>query len=254
MLGLKAKAGLLFFVSAGIFIALVTFGNLIAPKKIAHTQEKNDVSQSAQMADALQNTIGDSAESATPASSQRERGESAPEVPLTPTNDTNNNLTQTLATLIGKSIVDKNPEGPTNESLSVTGADAMADTALAESLKRFNPAYFSPEIAQSEITISTTQDPATYRAATAQILQDTESQPLPPVSDPVASQMKALAARYAAEAGELRALAVPPALVEDHIKSLRVALGKQRILETVADYENDPIYAMLALKLWNTLQ
>jgi hypothetical protein len=150
--------------------------------------------------------------------------------------------------------VDKNPEGPTSETLSVTGADAMADEALTESLKHFDPAYFSPTVSQSEITIDKSQDPATYRAAVAQITQDTEGQPLPPTTDPVASQMKALAARYATEAGELRVLAVPPALVTDHTNALRIALGKQRILETVADYENDPIYAMLALKLWNTIQ
>ena len=246
VLGLKAKAGLLFFVSAGIFIALVVFGNFIAPKKIARTPEKNSVSQTAQVTDTLEDTIGDF----TP----REAAVPALDIPTTPPSDTENNLTQTLAALIGKNIVDKNPEGPTGESLSVTGADAMANEALTESLKRFNPAYFSPEISQSEIIIDKNQNPATYRATVAQIAKDTESQPLPPTTDPIANQMKTLASRYAAEARELRTLTVPPTLVTDHIKTLRVALGKERILETVADYDNDPIYAMLALKLWNTIQ
>lgn len=252
VLGLKAKAGLLFFVSAGIFIALVAFGNFIAPKKIAAVPDKNAASQTAQTIDALQETIGSSA-NAFGNSSPAETATPAPDAPATTPSDTSN-LTQTLAALIGKSIVDKNPEGPAGESLSVTGADAMVDEALAESLKRFNPAYFSPALAPSEITVDKSQDPAIYRVAVAQIMQDAESQPMPPASDPVASQMKALAARYANEAGELYALAVPPTLINDHIKLLRTALGKQRILETVADYEADPIYAMLALKLWNTIQ
>lgn len=249
MLGLKAKAGLLFFVSAGIFIALVVFGNVIAPKKISLIPDKKDLSRTADESDSLQNAIGEETP-LSPTSPSELLGASVASIPSA----SGSNLTKNLAYFIGKSIVDKNPEGPTGDNLNVTGADGMADTAIAESLKNFNPAYFSPEIKQSELIIDKAQDPATYRAAVTQILKDTESLPLPSTNDPIASQMKTLAKRYENETAELRALSVPPALVTEQIKTIRIALGKQRILEAVADYENDPIYAMLALKLWDTLK
>lgn len=164
------------------------------------------------------------------------------------------NLTQSLASLIGKSIIDKNPEGPAGDNLTVMGADGMADAAVEESMRHFNPAYFSPDVLRSELTIDDTQTAAVYRAAVAKIITEAESLPLPAAGTPVAEKMKTLSKRYKDEATALRALAVPSALITEHMQVIRIAEGRGRILEAVADYENDPIYAMLALKLWDTLK
>ncbi len=141
MLGLKAKAGLLFFVSAGIFTGVVVLGNTIAREKIHSTSEKQAPAEAVQRRELAQNLIGPT--------SPLEVDE--PENINIPTASANAsvNLTQNLASLIGKSIVDKNPEGPVGDNLTVMGADGMADAAINESLKQFNPAYFSPEIPQS---------------------------------------------------------------------------------------------------------
>ncbi len=249
MSGLKAKAGLLFFVCIGIFTGLVAFGNFIAPKKINALPEKQDFSGTAQITDSLQNAIGD------PTPLSELRGASEPANGTAPsTSDTGNNLTQNLASLIGKSIVDKNPEGPAGDNLTVMGADGMADAAVEESMKHFNPAYFSPDVLRGELAVDDTQTAAAYRAAAAKIIADNESLPPPVAGTPVAEKMKTLAKRYGDEADALRALAVPPALVAEHMNAIRIAEGRRRILEAVADYENDPIYAMLALKLWDTLK
>ncbi len=246
MLGLKAKAGLLFFVSAGIFTGVVVFGNTIAREKIHSTAEKQPLAEAAQRTEPAQNLIGPT--------SPLEVDE--PENINIPTASANAsvNLTQNLASLIGKSIVDKNPEGPVGDNLTVMGADGMADAAINESLKQFNPAYFSPEIPQSELRIDDAQTASAYRAEASRIISMSDSLPPPPISDPVASQMKALAKRYGAEASALYALAVPRALVTEHMTAIQRAVGKERIFEAVADYENDPIYAMLALKLLETLK
>ncbi len=247
MLGLKAKAGLLFFVSAGIFTGVVVFGNTVARDKIHSAAEKEDSIEAVRKPDSLQNAIGE------PVPITEEAPTEIP-VAQAPQASAGVNLTTSLASLIGKNIVDKNPEGPTGDNLTVMGADGMAEAAVAESMKSFNTAYFFPEITQAELTVDDAQTAAVYRAAAASITSKTESEPPPPASDPVASQMKVFAKRYEAEAISLRALAVPPVLLTEHTQAVRRALGKQRIFEAVADYENDPIYAMLALKLLETIK
>ncbi len=244
MSGLKAKAGLLFFVCVGIFTGLVAFGNFIAPAETGTPAEKQDFSNTATATDSLQNVIGQEAPlpSETPAETAAMQAE------------TGANLTQSLASLIGKNIVDRNPEGPAGENLTVMGADGMADAALAESMKRFNPAHFSPEISQGEIVIDEAQTAAAYRAAAAKIAADAESAYMPAAGDPVAVKMAAYAKRYGTEATGLRDLPAPPSLITEHLRAIRIATGRERILEAVADYDNDPIYAMLALKLWDTLK
>ena len=237
----------MFFVSAGIFVGLVVFGNTIARKKIDPAPKKQDFSNTADITDSLKNPIGE--EAPLPA---EDTPITTPAKASTP--DASTNLTQNLASLIGKSIVDKNPEGPAGDNLNVVGADSMADQAVEESMSHFNPSFFSPEIPQSEITIDNSQTSTTYHAAAAKIIMDSESLPPPPAGDPVATKMKTLAKRYEDEYSALRSLPVPQSLATEHIKALRIALGRERILEAVADYENDPIYAMLALKLWDTLK
>ena len=246
MLGLKAKAGLLFFVCAGIFVGIVVFGNTVA-RNAMHEDTKKGVGTSAPQAnDTLQNAIGEPTPIRKEISAEVAQGSAVAA--------TDANLTRNLAALIGKNIVDKNPEGPVEDNLTVMGADGMADIALAESLKNFNPAYFSPEILRSELTIDTTQSATTYRTETEKIITETETQAPPSINDPVASQMAEFARRYKAQAAALYALPVPDGLVPEHMKAIRIALGKQRIFEAIADYENDPLYAMLALKLLDTLK
>ncbi len=249
MLGLKAKAGLLFFVSAGIFTGVVVFGNTVARDKIHSTAEKEGSIEAARKPDPLQNAIGE------PVPTTAEAPVETTAIATPQANvSASTNLTANLASLIGKNIVDKNPEGPVGDNLTVMGADGMAEAAVTESMKSFNTAYFFPEITQAELTVDDAQSTTAYRAAAASITGKTESEPPPPIDDPVASQMKIFAKRYEAEATSLRALAVPPALITEYTQAIRRALGKQRIFEAVADYENDPIYAMLALKLLETIK
>ena len=245
MLGLKAKAGLLFFVSAGIFAGVVVFGNTVARDKINSVAEK-EVSNVAQKATSLEDLIGE-----TVSIIEETAVEAVPTV--TPQKITNGNLTESVASLIGKNIVDKNPEGPVGDNLTLMGADGMADAAITESLKHFNPAYFTPEILRGDITVDDAQTVTAYRAAVAKITTETESQTLPADAS-VKDQMTTYAKNYAVAASGLYALPTPSALVAEHMQAIRIALGKRRILEAAADYENDPIYAMLALKLWDTLK
>lgn len=236
----------MFFVFAGIFIGIVVFGNTIARKKTNAVPEKQTPPNIARAVDPIQGAIGEP----TPIPIEAPAEKTPTTAALT---DTSTNLTANLASLIGKNIVDKNPEGPVGDNLTVMGVDGIADAAAEESMKHFNPAYFSPDVLQSELTIDEAQTTTAYRAAAAKIAMETESQP-PPADAATKDRMTTYAKNYAAATKALYALAVPLASVPEHTKAIRIALGKERILKAVADYENDPIYAMLALKLWDTLK
>lgn len=246
MLGLKAKAGLLFFVSAGIFTGVVVFGNTIARDKINSITKKEALPEAVRKPDQIENLIGYPAPIPNEISLENKTTQPAQANAAA-------NLTESIASLIGKSIVDKNPEGPVGDNLAVMGADGMADAAVAESLKHFNPGYFTPEILRSDITVDDTQTIAAYRTAVAKIIMEAESQ-APSANASVKEQMTVYAKNYAKAASALYALPVPSALIAEHTQAIRIAVGKRRILDAVADYENDPIYAMLVLKLWDTLK
>jgi len=247
VLGLKTKAGLLFFISVGIFACIVVFGNTIASKKIRSVPEADPYERIGKSEDIPQNPIGVTV----PLNTENEVSNSE-KIP-TITSEMSANITQSLASLIGKNIVDKNPEGPTGENLTVMGADGMADMATKELLKQFNPAYFLPEISTDEIIIDNTENSATYRTLAEAIIAKAEST-LPQDKTSVTEKMKFFAKNYERAVTELRALAVPQEIATEHIKTIRITEGRRRIFEAVADYENDPIYAMLALTLWNTLK
>lgn len=236
----------MFFVSAGIFAGIVVFGNTVARDKINSVKEKSGSAEATRKSNPVEDLIGETVSIIEEASV-----ETAPAA--TPQKTTNGNLTESVASLIGKSIVDKNPEGPVGDNLTLMGADGMADAAVAESLKHFNPAYFAPEIPRSDITVDDAQTASTYRAAAAKIAMEAESY-APPANASIKEQMTAYAKNYAVAASALYALPVPSALATEHMQTIRIAVGKQRVLEAAADYENDPIYAMLALKLWDTLK
>ena len=143
----------MFFVSAGIFTGVVVFGNTVARDKIHSAAEKEDSIEAVRKPDSLQNAIGE------PVPITEEAPTEIP-VAQAPQASAGVNLTTSLASLIGKNIVDKNPEGPTGDNLTVMGADGMAEAAVAESMKSFNTAYFFPEITQAELTVDDAQTAA----------------------------------------------------------------------------------------------
>ncbi len=229
-MGLNAKIGLGFLIVLGIFIAVVIFGNSIAlPAPHIATLENQ-----ASVESALLKTAPEETRYINPATSE------------------NANVTKDLASIVSKDIINRNPEGPQAQKLSVPDAALIAQKALEESTKNFDPSYFNLVVRREEIIINNTQDADTYRAATRQIIADIENNFYPKSDAPLKDRLNELAKLYENAARDLRALSVPETLAPEHQKIISMVIGKERILETAADYENDPIRAMLALKLWET--
>ncbi len=230
-MGLKTKTGLGFIVVLGFFIAVVIFGNTITPP-MPPVQEDQ---KTAALEGSAAQTIPELTRYVNPATSSEE-----------------NNATKDIAALIGKQIVDLNPEGTRSNTLRVKNAEAIAQEAFEKSMKDFDPSYFTPDIRREDIIVSKTQDPSTYRAAARQIIADITSAFYPNGDDPLKDRLQALAERHKKAATELYALVVPEALIAEHEKTIQVVIHRQKILEKAADYENDPVHAMLALNLWET--
>jgi len=229
-MGLFIKVGLGFAIA--LVFAIVIFGNLVAPPRTFTLAAAPD--SLAHTTPSLSPLVAES--------NQFTQSTNAPD----------HNLTKNLASFVGKTILDLNPEGPREESLTVHDIQAIAAKALDESKKNFDASYFSPTIPADEVTVNATQTPELYRAAAQEIITDIETTFQPDTAISLAEQFSALAARYRTAVLHLKALPAPPDLVSEAQKNIASALRKQRILETAASYDQDPIHAFLALQLWKT--
>lgn len=230
-MGLKTKTGLGFIIALGFFIAIVVFGNIITPPAPPIKESQKAVALESSAA----KTIPETTRYINPATSNEE-----------------NNATKGIASLMAKQIMDLNPQGAQGNTLRVKNAEAIAEEAFEKSMRDFDPSYFTPDIQQEDIVISKTQDPETYRAAAKQIIANITTAFYPNADDPLKDRLQAFSERYKKAAAELYALAVPETLAPEHKKIIQIVIGKQKILEKAANYEVDPINAMLALNLWET--
>jgi hypothetical protein len=223
----------------GLFAGVVAFGNFIAPApKTPDSRAPLAAASASALAEA---TITEPLPPPQPA------GGLAP--------DADGNFTNNLAAFVSKNLISMNPEGPVNDNFTVKDAEVFAARAIQASVAGFNPAYFTnPEVEISRFAVRAGGDAAAYRAAATAIITGAERDFAPNDRDPMAAQMRALAAQYAAASDALYALSVPAGLENEHARNLRAMLGKQRVLEAMAHYESDPVYASLALKLWNAIK
>lgn len=237
MMGLKTKTGLGFLIALSFFIAVVIFGNIVTPPAPRRVMTDNALNPPIQK-------LESSAIQTLP----------EPTRYIDPQADEARNATKDIASLIGKQIVDLNPEGTRDNTLLVKNAELIAQEAFEQSMRNFDPSYFTPDIQQKDIIISKTQDPETYRAAARQIIADIEKDIYPKPNDPLKDRLNTLAERYTRAGQELYALTAPEILAAKHQKTIQAVISKARILEKAADYENDPVHAILAIKLWDTIR
>lgn len=140
-MGITLKIGLVFLVALLGFI--IIFGNIVAPPKIVNFEKSSAVIQPP------------------PKEPTRYINPAAHEPP--------ENLTQNLASIIGKNIVDLNPQGPLEKKLTVAQAQIIAEKALGESIKKIDLSRFAPRIPLETITIA---ENSHYLASLAIILNE----------------------------------------------------------------------------------
>ena len=246
MFGLTKKTAWGFLIVLGIFVAIVAFGNIIVPGKLARAVPDDENSMTARLDDSL---IGK------PLAPEGDlMPESAPALPLDDRaqSDERGNLTTSLASFIGKSIVERNPQGPRAETLTVEDTERIANQLAHASAGKFYRAFFSPAIDADKIIISETTTAEAYQKAIERVMDEAAAIPLPHADAPLTERMIAIARRYARIAEQFPAIPVPPSYATKHQETIQIALKRQRILETVAQYAADPVYALMGLKAAGT--
>ena len=245
MLGLKAKASLLFFVSAGIFTGLVVFGNTVARNKIYSTGEKHPSVDAPQIAESLQNAIGETAPLPTDASAET--------TPVTVAEaDTGTNLTGSLVAFIGRTILDRNPDGPQNGSINVRDANTIAEEAMTQSINTTDLAGFYPILSSIELTIgSNAQWTEHVQIALRRHISDLKQKK---PSESFKDDARAALSVYENTITNVRHITTPTKRIAEQQQLLSLLTGERYALQSVADYESDPIRGMVALRMLPELE
>lgn len=223
-MGLPIKIGLGFLIA--LLGSIIIFGNFVAPK----------------------NTV-----------SFEKSVEATPVLPPEPTRYVNpvtseprDNLTKNLAGLIGKNIIDLNPEGPLNKKLTVEQAQIIAEKAFTESARNIDPTRFEPTIPLENIMIA---DNDYYRASLAIILREhTESLKIQKSTDFWENDIDAVLPLYQATRIKLTQLPTPHEYIPTQQIIMSIIEGQINALKALHDYENDPVQGLVALQSFKNIQ
>ncbi len=236
-IGLKHKIGLGFFVVASLFLALVLFGNFIVKPKalsLSNIATVKDVK-----IEDLQ-VIGESTRYLNPTNIYTPNKEGS--------------LTRDLAIKISQMIIEKNPNGPqiANQErvLSVLSTESFIQNAVGDALKNFDASYFQPEIQKSDIKVGENKD---YFKNFQDIIQKNFADLTLKWESAKNNNFDQLISAYTKTIDEFYKLLVPENLSYIHQKEIGLLVGQKRITETLKDYENDPMQALLALQYSETL-
>lgn len=173
-------------------------------------------------------------------------------------NSAENNLTELVASQIGKTIAQQNPTGPQTidgkKSITAPDAESIANDLLTEAVEKFDPASLYPEIKDSDLKISKDNSKealTAYFSAFKEILSEAVPQIANSVKDSNEMSMQIienLSKIYGDTAKKLISLASPQNAIEIHKKEIELLTAKKNIFEKIKNMENDPITAMLATK------
>lgn len=167
------------------------------------------------------------------------------------------NLTDTLATTIAQKVTSSNPADmlPVNNELPVAPpkADAIITQALETQIKRFGVGAIRPSVAEENIIIlreTTSANQITYLRTHAQILaKNLQKKYITSKGTPVPAEFLALSKAYKDTMNDLLVVPVPPDLIDIHIQTLELLGAQANAFALIANYEQDPLKAVLATQL-----
>lgn len=233
MLGFASKRVLIFLASSLVFVMLIVFGNSITPPNTPNTRPEIAYAPPHNAPPDASDIIGNPITAETIPSG---------------VNFSRPNLTDTIASLIGKSIALKNPEGPKEGVLTVEETEEIANEALTASLDTSIISRLTPSDSEIPVIIDGATDELSYRARVDLAIGETAGVFVPDTTLPIRAQMTALSETYGAMARKLAIIPAPARLADLHRGMIRSATVKQRAFAAVAEYDTDPVYALLAIK------
>lgn len=229
MLRFASTRAVIFLASSLVFGALVVFGNSITPRIAPRPPEKTIALEVPRAIDPIGDPI---MATATPVDISAPRP----------------NLTDTIASMIGRSIALKNPEGRKDGVLTVEETEEIANEALTASLDTSILSRLTPADDEITVLVDPSANELSYRAAADDALGEAAAAFTPDPNLPIARQMTAFSEFYGTMARKLAAIPVPARLQNLHRDAIRSATIKQRAFAAVAEYDTDPVYALLAIK------
>ena len=245
MFGLSIKTAWGFFAILVCFAGLVAFGNSVAPETtVIPAGDASPGTASAISNAAIGAPIENAPEAPAPMPQIAGTTGAAPD---------DGNLTKRLASIIGKSIVERNPKGPQDGTFVLQDSQKMASEAADSAISGFDAATFLPAVGPGDIITDETTTESAYRAQIAQAINAWKTGfagPDPETALP--ERLTAFARHYGDLADALRKIPVPPLLAGEHEDVIRSVLGRKKMLEVAAGYDADPVYALIALKALKT--
>lgn len=167
------------------------------------------------------------------------------------------NLTGNLTAEIAKDIVARNPEGPSNiedeKWINVIEPEKIADLVLADGLKNFHPEDFFPEVKVENLIISNEVKANVYLKSFQDILNYNFSNQKTDFSKFDAQSLNELVTSYNQAIKSFYNLEVPRELVSVHQKEIGLLVGQKKVFEVFANYEADPVRAILAAQVLEVL-
>ncbi|MEK9186349.1 MAG: hypothetical protein AAB885_02050 [Patescibacteria group bacterium] len=165
---------------------------------------------------------------------------------------TESNSTEEIAKKLTEDIIAKNPNGPETGNdgglLSLSNPDKIISEMLADSLSKFDYDSLKPDISDKEMIILSADDEksrTSYLESLNEIVSD-ELSSLP--KQPEVDQFGAIAAAYDRAVKKLYNLPVPKSFSSIHKETVRLFFAQEKIFSYIADYQNDPLTALLSLQ------
>ncbi|MDD5430999.1 MAG: hypothetical protein PHP03_02130 [Candidatus Pacebacteria bacterium] len=172
------------------------------------------------------------------------------------------NLTAIFAAQIEKSIVENNPNGAETiegeKWLNSVNPDQLAADAIAEAVTSFNPDDLIPNIANSDIKVTSDNSKESlknyFSALNGILSSETTRMPTNPnLEANFTNVVKQAAAAYQIIFSEIKNLVVPSSLFAIHKEELTLLGARINILKIMQNYQTDPVKTILALKEANNL-
>jgi len=164
------------------------------------------------------------------------------------------NATLNLSDKIAKQLLEKNPNGPSllngTPSINAKNPQALVEQIIQQELANADMSSLRPVVSVSELKLDTSKDPslAAFRDEFVKAVTPFFSLATGPNPTP------ALFASFTASADEtlvaLKDLKTPASLAPLMAKEIELITYNRNIFAAVANADNDPFRALLALQIW----
>lgn len=159
------------------------------------------------------------------------------------------NLTEKLANQVARTVVAKNPQGPTINGATLPSAAEIAAQTIESELKNFNPGDLWPIIEEKRLLIieqPQDADRTSYFVALQKALSAERGVVLKTGEMPTKEAFLDASHRFKNAMAAAADIPTPRDLLDMQIQALEILGAQANCFELLANYEADPVKALLA--------